>query len=206
MHEETIAPQTKSVLDKISGKDFQKQFYLAGGTALALHLGHRISVDLDFFTAEKFSVSHIKEELSKLGNFEVTSEDADGTLNGILDGVSVSFFKYSYKNIYPTVPFGGIFLADEKDISAMKIDAVASRGSRKDFTDIYFLLQKYHLSELINFFETRYKTIHYNKLHILKSLCYFENAENDPFPIMLKNVSWEEIKRTITNEAKKIIT
>lgn len=204
MHEESIDAQTKSILDKITGKEFLKPFYLAGGTALAIHFGHRISVDLDFFTPDKFSVSSLKNKLSKIGFFEVTSEDAGGTLNGILDGVSVSFFIYPYKNIYPLVPFGGIFLADERDIAAMKIDAISSRGSRKDFTDIYFLLKKYQLSELLSFFETRFKNIHYNKLHILKSLSYFEDAEKDPPPLMLSEVSWSEIKRVILNEVKKM--
>jgi hypothetical protein len=178
---------------------------LAGGTALAIHLGHRISIDLDFFTSEKFSTSAVKKELASLGEFEVTAEDSDGTLNGILDGVSVSFFLYPYRPTYSLIPFENIFLADERDIGAMKIDAVSSRGSKKDFTDIYFLLQKYPLAELIIFFETRYADIHYNKLHIIKSLTFFENADNDPSPIMLKDVSWNEIKTTIFREAKKLV-
>jgi hypothetical protein len=136
--------------------------------------------------------------------FEVTSEDAAGTLNGILDGVSISFFIYPYENTYPLVPFGGVFLADERDIAAMKIDAISSRGSRKDFTDTYFLLKKYQLSELLSFFEMRFKNIHYNKLHILKSLSYFEDAEKNPSPVMLREVSWSEIKRTILSSVKKL--
>ncbi|MCI0542694.1 nucleotidyl transferase AbiEii/AbiGii toxin family protein [bacterium] len=205
MHEETIDTKTKSVLGKISGKEFLQPFYLAGGTALAIHLGHRISIDLDFFTPEYFSTVTVKEELARLGSFEISSEDPEGTLNGSLDGVSVSFFKYPYENVYPLVPFHGIFLADERDISAMKVDALSTRGNRKDFTDLYFLLQKYRLSEIINFFETRYSRIKYNKLHILKSLTYFESAETDPPPTLMKDVSWDEIKRVVLNETKKII-
>ena len=142
MHTESLEQNTKSVLDKIAGKEFAKPFYLAGGTALALHFGHRISIDLDFFTPEIFSVAHVRDALSTLGAFVVTSQSEDGTLNGRLDDVSVSFFIYPYNNMYPLIPWSGISLADPRDIAAMKIDAVSSRGSKKDFIDLYFLLEK----------------------------------------------------------------
>ncbi|MCI0565783.1 nucleotidyl transferase AbiEii/AbiGii toxin family protein [bacterium] len=205
MHEETIDAKAQSVLGKIGGKEFLKPFYLAGGTALAIQLGHRISVDFDFFTPTHFSTSLIKEELSHIGTLLISSEDPEGTLNGSLDGVSISFFIYPYENKYPLIQFHGVFLADERDIAAMKIDAISTRGSRKDFTDLYFLLRKYRLGEIINFFETRYSRVKYNKLHILKSLMYFEDADNDPPPILIQNVSWNEIKRTITSESKKLV-
>jgi predicted nucleotidyltransferase component of viral defense system len=185
-------------LDKIADTEIARPFYLAGGTALAVHLGHRISIDLDFFTPEHFAVVSLRDNLAALGTLTVTSESEDGTFNGILNGVSVSFF------IYPVIPFAGISLADERDIAAMKIDAVSSRGSKKDFIDIYFLLEKYHLQELIGFFETRFCNIQYNKLHILKSLSYFENAEEEAMPKMIKAVSWDEVKRKISQEAKKL--
>lgn len=98
-----------------------------------------------------------------------------------------------------------IDLADERDIAAMKIDAVSSRGSKKDFIDIYFLFKKYSLSELVGFFEKKYKDIEYNKLHIFKSLTYFDDAENDPMPVMMREMEWSKVKKTITNEVKKLL-
>ena len=206
MYPESIEQKTRAVLEKIANKKFVLPFYLAGGTALAIHLGHRLSIDLDFFTPEVFSVSLVRGELAGLGSFRVTGESDDGTLNGILNDVQVSFFLYPYKNVYPLIHFEGIFLADERDIAAMKIDAISTRGSKKDFVDLYFLLKKYSLREIINFFEIRYHNVAYNRLHILKSLSYFENAEDDPLPIMLQKVAWQEVKHMITDEAKKLVT
>lgn len=205
MHTESLEQNTKSVLDKIAGKDFVKPFYLAGGTALALHLGHRISVDLDFFTPEIFSVAQVRDALSTIGSFIITSQSEDGTLNGRLDDVSVSFFIYPYKNTYSLISWNGISLADPRDIAAMKIDAVSSRGSKKDFIDLYFLLEQYHMQELIGFFETRFSHVKYEKLHILKSLSYFEPAEEENMPNMLVKVSWEEVKQRIQREANKLV-
>ena len=108
------------------------------------------------------------------------------------------------QNVYPLIPFVGIMLADERDIAAMKVDAISTRGSKKDFIDLYFLLKKYSLQEIIGFFETRFRHLAYNRLHILKSLSYFEDAERDPMSMMLQHVPWEEMKRTIADEAKKL--
>jgi len=101
--------------------------------------------------------------------------------------------------------FGGIKIADEKDIACMKIDAISSRGSKKDFIDLYFLLEKYSLPELISFFEKKYSAIEFNKLHILKSLTYFKDAEDEPMPIMIKNTNWADVKKKIIKEANKIV-
>lgn len=203
MFEQTISQKTKSVLAKIAGSEITKKFYLAGGTALAIHLGHRQSIDLDWFSAKNFSGIKLKKTLSKLGDFELIGEEK-GTLHGILDGVRVSFLAYDYKLLFPVIDFKKAKLADERDIAAMKIDAISSRGSKKDFVDLYFLLEKYHLSELIGFFEKKFKDIKFNKLHILKSLIFFEDAEGEPMPIMIKKASWQAIKKRITTETKKI--
>jgi len=205
MHTEAIDPQTKSVLDAIGSKEFARAFYLAGGTALAIHIGHRMSIDLDFFTDQEFSTASVRDRLAELGSFTVEGEDKYRTLNGILNNVSVSFFLYKYPNVYPITLFESVCLADERDIAAMKIDAISSRGKKKDFIDLYFLLQKYSLSDILGFFESRFSGVQYNKLHILKSLTYFEDAENDPDPIMLISVSWEDVKKDIVKKAKSAV-
>lgn len=204
MYGKTINKKTKLVLEKIKKSKFVKNFYLAGGTALAIQLGHRESIDLDFFSLQKFSVSDMEKEISSLGKFVLNKKDYR-TLDGVLDTVKISFFHYEYDLIFPLVDFDNIKIADERDIACMKLDAVSSRGSRKDFIDIYFLLEKYSLRELMLFFERKYKNIKYNKLHILKSLTYFEDAEEEPMPIMIKNTEWNEVKRKIIEEAKKIV-
>ena len=204
MFTQTISDKAKRVLGKIARTEITGGFYLAGGTALAIQLGHRTSIDLDWFSAESFLNDGIKKTLSEIGEFELVGEEK-GTIHGNLNRVKVSFLYYSYKVLYPLVDYEGIKLADERDIAAMKIDAVSSRGSKKDFVDIYFLFERYSLPELIGFFEKRYENIKYNKLHILKSLTYFEDAETEPMPIMIKNAAWGEIKKKITAEANKIL-
>ena len=204
MFKNAINKETRGVLEKIGSAGFAKKFYLAGGTALAIQLGHRESIDLDFFSTKKFLPREIKDELSSRGNLIVDYEN-EKTLDGSLDNVKVSFFHYDYRQLYPLIAFGKINLADERDISAMKIDAISSRGSKKDFVDLYFLLKKYSLPELLEFFEKKYLGIQYNKLHILKSLAFFEDAENDPMPVMLQDTAWEEVKKGISTELKKMI-
>lgn len=196
MHSETIDSRTKSVLEKISEKKIAGKFYLAGGTALAIQIGHRKSIDLDFFSKEEFSVPDFKSRLSKIGKFSLDHED-DQTLSGSLDAVKISFFHYDYDQLFPLVNFIGTKLADERDIAAMKIDTISSRGSKKDFVDIYFLLKKYSFAEILDIFSKKYSRIKYNKLHILKSLVYFADAESDPMPEMLIKTSWKEIKENI---------
>lgn len=204
MFNEAINAQTKRVLEKISQSEITSNFYLAGGTALAIQFGHRESIDLDWFSKNSFSNSQIKDVLSKLGKFELNSED-EGTIHGTLDDVKVSFLNYPYENIFPLISFQNIKLADERDIASMKIDAMSSRGSKKDFIDLYFLLKKYFISELFDFFENKYKNIHYNKLHILKSFAYFEVAEDEPMPKMIQEIKWEEVKAEISRKVKEYL-
>lgn len=204
MYEKPLNEKTKLVLEKVEKLRPIKDFYLAGGTALAIQLGHRESIDLDFFSRKKFSVSDMEKELSSIGKYILSKKD-DRTLDGVLDGVKISFFHYDYGLLYPLVKFDNMQAADERDIACMKLDAISSRGSKKDFIDIYFLLEKYSLEKLIMFFEKKYKNIEYNKLHILKSLTYFEDAEDEPMPVMIKGVEWGEVKKKIIEEARKII-
>lgn len=204
MHTETLAPETRRVLETVAKEPRIDDFYLAGGTALALQVGHRESVDLDFFSFTDFKRDELKIALSVCGRYMLTNEE-EGTLDGSLDDVKLSFLRYEYPMLFPLIPFGGIHLADIRDIGCMKLDAVSSRGSKKDFIDIFFLLKQFLLEELIGFFEKKYSHIQYNKLHILKSLTYFSEAEDEPFPKMLVNVSWEDVKETMRSETKKLV-
>lgn len=204
MYPNSITPETAVLLAKVSKTKIAKDFYLAGGTALAIHLGHRESIDLDWFSAKSLNNSGIKKELASLGKFELVSE-AEGTINGVLDNIRVSFFYYDCKLLYPFVPFDNINLADERDIAAMKINAISLRGSKKDFIDLYFLLEKYPLKKLIEFFEQKFSNIKYNKLHILKSLTFFDDAENEPMPKMLKLVDWEAAKKRIRENTNVLL-
>ncbi len=196
MHPETLNKETSAVLDLL--KDSVSGFCLAGGTALALELGHRISVDLDFFSVNNFSTQKIADKLKTIGHLEISSQDED-TLNGSLDGVKISFFYYPYPFLFPTKKYNDIALADERDIAGMKILAISDRGSKKDFIDLFVLLKIYSLEDVLKFFNEKYKDYNYNMLHILKSLIYFFDADLDPEPVYINPLNWIEVKKFIKN-------
>ena len=200
-----LHPRTKRVLESlVPFLATHPSFYLAGGTGLALQLGHRQSVDLDFFSSQPWDSRSLKTDLTALGSLSVRYEDAK-TLDGALDDVKISFFAYPYPLLFPVKSEGGIPLADERDIAAMKLDVVSSRGSRKDFVDLYFLLKKHTIFEIFGFFQKKYQNISYNKVHIVKSLAYFEDAEQDPDPLMVQPASWDEVKTAVLSAAKQLL-
>ncbi len=135
MQEEILDKKTKHIFDEIKKNKIVNNFYLAGGTALALQLGYRKSIDLDWFSQKQFSTKKLKQKLSIIGKLKINEETKD-TLNCELDGVKLSFFEYPYKVLFPFVKYKNIKLADTRDIACMKIDAISSRASKKDFIDI----------------------------------------------------------------------
>ncbi len=196
MHQEVINKKTEHLLSTLVEKKIVQNFYLAGGTALALQFGHRKSIDLDWFSQKDFNTEILKNQIKEINQPVIESEEKN-TLDLILNEVKLSFFSYKYKLLYPLIEWNGAKLADYRDIACMKIDAISSRGSKKDFIDLYFILKKLSLSELLEIFNQKYADVEYNKLHILKSLDYFDDADNEPMPRMLKDVTWEEIKKFI---------
>ena len=194
MRKETLSENTRIVLEKIA--PIAAPFYLAGGTALALELGHRISVDLDFFSQNAFSVSSLILKLNALGDLRIEAQSED-SFNGSLDGVKISFFYYPYPLLFETKKYAGVFLADERDIGAMKVQAISDRGSKKDFVDLFVLLKIYPLKELLDFFHKKYEKFNYNQLHILKSLSYFYDADTNLEPVYIHPISWTEVKKFI---------
>jgi len=196
MHKETLSENTRIVLDKIA--PIATPFYLAGGTALALLLGHRISIDLDFFSENAFSVSSLVLQLNTLGNLKI-EDQSENTFNGSLDGVKISFFYYPYPLLFPTKKYNNVALADERDIVAMKIQAISDRGSKKDFVDLFVLLKKYSLNDILKFFNKKYEKFNYNRLHILKSLSYFYDADTNAKLVYIHPISWIEVKKFIEN-------
>lgn len=202
MYEKALTKNTKGVLDALNTSGIVKDFYLAGGTALALYFGHRFSVDLDWF-AEKFDYTSIfRRQLEKLGKLGIDSE-SEKTFNGTLNGVKISFFEYPYPLITPKNQYkGNIYIAGIPDIAVMKLEAISSRGSFKDFIDLYFLLQRYSLEEMFGFMRKKFSGIDYNEAHLLKALTYFEDAKGTPRPELIKKVSWREVTETIKSSVK----
>jgi len=189
----------------ILGKDvLPKGAYLAGGSALALSFGHRISVDFDFFTNISFSSFDLEKSLKNLGKFETKTVLSD-TLLGTFNGVKFSIFYYNYPLLFPVQEFLGVNIADPKDIGAMKIAAVMDRGNKKDFIDLYFLNKKgISLEECFEIYDRKYKTLENNFYSIITSLSYFTDAEISEMPLMIEKISWKEIKTFFEKETVRL--
>ncbi len=204
MHKSVLSEETKKNLNIISQQDFIKSFYLAGGTACAIHLGHRISNDLDFFTKEDFSKFEIQNSMRSSGNFLI-DHTVFRTLIGRFNKTKISFFHYDYPLIGEIDYIFNLPIASLEDIGCMKIDAISSRGSRRDFIDLFFILQDLNLDlkEFFKYYHDKYSQENYNLFHILKSLVYFEDAEKEPELIMLRQFSWEHMKNFFIEQIKK---
>lgn len=204
MQPEGVSKKTKHSLEILSKIEKINQFYLAGGTAVALYLGHRLSFDLDFFTSESFSSDEIIAEMNQTGKFKLEQKQKD-TLLGFFEGTQVSFFKYQYPLISETTNFLNVKIAAKKDLMAMKIDAISSRGTKRDFIDLYFLSQEYSLKKAVEAYKQKYSGTDINLFHSLKSLTYFIDAENSKMPEMLKDCSWEEVKKYFLEETAETL-
>lgn len=201
MYPEVLAPKARHLLPSLVRLAVAQGFYLAGGTALALQYGHRRSVDFDFFSRRGFSVLKVQASCTRLGDFTVVGTDR-GTLHGVLSGVRLTFLHYPYRLLWPLLRYQTLRLADPRDIAAMKLQAVASRGSKKDFFDLYELLQHYTLADILGWFEKKYGRTAYDRLHLLKSLTYFIDAEAEPNLRLVREVSWGKVKRFIRQRVK----
>ena len=193
MYQNALLPATAQIIQKIRGAVFLQPFYLSGGTALALYFGHRESEDLDFFTYDTFDPQQLQSEVQKFGQLD-SVEIADGTLNAFLDTVKLQFLHYPYQLLQPTNDWEGLSLSSIVDVACTKIITISMRGSKKDFVDLYFLLKHYSLQELFEKVNQKYQGVNYNRIHLAKSLVYFEDAEEQPMPRMLQRVKWEEVK------------
>lgn len=188
---ETVESHTLELLRKLTCTPFLSEARLVGGTALALQYGHRMSIDLDFFGKIDEDAASIKEVLRGIGEISVIKE-SDNIKIYLLDGIKVDFVNYKYNWIDSAIEKDNLRLASPQDIAAMKINAIEGRGSKKDFIDIYILLQNYSLPEILEFYSWKYPEN--SKFRALMSLSYFEDAEEQFMPKMFIDVGWEDIK------------
>ncbi|MBN1445184.1 MAG: nucleotidyl transferase AbiEii/AbiGii toxin family protein [Candidatus Omnitrophica bacterium] len=204
MFEKTLIKGAKDVLAALARSGLLENAYLAGGTAAALQLGHRISVNFDFFTREDFIPRVFSSELSKAGSFR-EEQAGKGTVLGEFNGIRFSLFLYNYPLLFPPVKYLSFDIADIRDIAAMKVDAVAARGVKRDFIDLYFICKAgYGLTEIRGFYDKKYGKLASNRIHIQKSLVFFNDAEPDEMPEMLENIRWADVKNFFETEVKKL--
>jgi hypothetical protein len=195
----------QTVLELLSRVPEIRTFYLAGGTGLALHLGHRRSEDFDFFRAQPLVPQDLLTVLREAGDLVVLQE-ATGTLTVRIHGVATSFFRYDYPLLRPLreSPWA-LPIADPDDIAAMKLAAVAGRGARKDFVDLYVYAREVTpLREALAWFRDKYRGVTVDPYHLLRSLTYFDDAEAEAMPHLLIELTWDEVKAFFRAEAARL--
>jgi hypothetical protein len=194
----------RELLAWIGKKAFAKHFYLAGGTALALRVGHRKSVDLDFFSEN--NEVHARTRQTLIHGFSArhaqVMESVDGNLLLLVEGLHVGFFSYGYPLLELVDTVGNIQLASLLDIGLMKLDAVIGRGSRKDFYDLYVITLQISLPDLLRAGESKYPQVRDFPLMALEGLLQFDIADRDLQPEMLADLPWENVRRFFIEQSK----
>jgi hypothetical protein len=203
-HRKVIPASTETTLCALRDAKALDRFYLAGGTALALQFGHRLSLDLDFFSLEHFNEDSLLQQLQALTGFALAAK-APYTLHATIQETKVSFLGYAYPMLFPTNLFLDVAVADPRDIACMKVSAIASRGTKRDFVDLYVCAEHYGLKEILWLFDKKYEQTHYSMIHILKSLTFFADAEKDPMPHMLVTLDWDKVKQFFLMEAPRML-
>ena len=198
----TVEPRTLGLLKKIMAIPELSGFNLAGGTALALQIGHRKSIDLDFFGARPIDKDEIVSLIEDLGELQILQHSRNILIFNI-NGIKVDFVNYKYPWLREIHQVEGIRLVGLADIGAMKLAAIIGRGKKRDFTDLYFLLQKFRLAELLAFYRDKYPDG--NEFLVLRSLTYFDDAEEDKQLELFEKADWSDVKKTIEKEVKILL-
>ena len=203
-HRKVIPASTEATLCTLRDAHLLDRFYLAGGTALALQFGHRLSLDLDFFAEDHFDEEALIQRAQGLAGFALVSK-APYTLHATIQETKVSFLGYAYPMLFAANPFLDVAVADPRDIACMKMSAIASRGTKRDFVDFYMCAERYGLKEILRLFDRKYAQTNYSRIHILKSLTFFTDAEKDPMPHMLVTLDWDTVKQFFLRETPRLL-
>ncbi|MBC7440840.1 MAG: nucleotidyl transferase AbiEii/AbiGii toxin family protein, partial [Flavobacterium sp.] len=173
----TVVPELMELLKKIMTEECFSSYYLVGGTSLALQIGHRSSIDIDLFGEKNIDYELFISILNRMGKTMISKNSAN-ILIAEVDNVKVDFVNYRYPLLAKPFTIDGIRMLSKKDIAAMKLNAIAGRGSKKDFIDLYFLLKDFTLQEMLDFYNKKY--FDGSLFMVYKSLSYFEEANLQP--------------------------
>ena len=207
MHTETLPATSGELLASLTNREATefRGWVLAGGTGLALQLGHRISEDFDFFRTHGLNTEALFERLSEVAACETLYSD-ERTLSVLIDGVKLSFFQVREPFLFPATPYTFFDVADLRDIALMKLLAVTNRGSRKDFVDLFAILQTAPtLGDYLQLLPHKYGPGRLNPYQVTMSLTYFADAEGEPMPNIITPFEWEECKAFFVREVRALV-
>ncbi|MDO8619667.1 MAG: nucleotidyl transferase AbiEii/AbiGii toxin family protein [Candidatus Daviesbacteria bacterium] len=203
MRQEALTEKAKEILPAL--RNFNN-FYLAGGTALALQIGHRISVDFDLFS-EKEIDKNLFPKVRKIfyGNKIELSVNNPDELTVFIDGLKITFLKYPFPLIFDLVDYEGIGLLNVKEIAATKAYTINRRGSFKDYADLFFIVSKKHatLEEIIEISGKKYDN-EFNSRLFLEQLIYLEDIEEAKIEFLKESATKKEIEALFIEEIKRI--
>lgn len=203
MFANAISADTLRGIKKLGKSGILGQAYLAGGTALVLHLGHRVSYDLDFFTPDVFEENSLAEHLGTVGEF-VKEKVSWRTVFGTFEKMKFSIFYYEYPLVAETVAFEGMQIVQPQDIAAMKLLAISDRGMKRDFVDLYFMRTLFTLEQVFEWYGVKFGRLEERRYHLLRGLTYFEDADRDQQLHMLAPLDWDQVKQYFASEAKRL--
>jgi len=207
LHWEATPAGMQDVLVSVSTALAATDFYLAGGTALALLEGHRISEDLDIFSPSFNDPEAAQRTVAEVHPEAVTTLISPRTLYLQVEGTTVSFLGYSYPLVAPLLQPDDSLLpfASREDIAAMKLAAITSRGSRKDFIDLWLLITRHWpLADCLELFRQKFATRDIG--HVVRSLTYFDDADEEPPLRMLVDIDWDTVKRDFVGWVSDLVT
>lgn len=194
LHYKVVDGPTLDLLIKINDQALFQSYRLVGGTALALLRGHRKSIDLDLFGNQKIDTFHLIHFLKTLG--AVRGVQSSGKIDSLFcNDVKIDIVHYQYDWIDAPMVKNELRLASTKEIAAMKIAAIINRGTKKDFIDLNELLTIYSFKQIIDFYVQKYKDG--SVFFAIKSIVYFNDAEEQEMPIMFHDITWEQVKTNI---------
>jgi hypothetical protein len=185
------------LLKKLNNVKEFSELRLVGGTSLALQIGHRKSIDLDLFGKIEIEYIDLMQILLEIGKVEVLKKSKNINIF-LIDDIKVDIVNYHYNWLANYIDTDNLRLAELKDISAMKFAAITGRGSKKDFIDIHFLLEIFTFKEMMELYNQKYHDG--SEFIVLKSIIYFDDADNDEEPVMIKPINWEKVKSKIISE------
>ena len=193
----TIETPILELIKSLQSKPYLQGFYLVGGTALALHFDHRKSIDIDLFSNFDFDASGLLEQIHQDYSYQLFYS-ASNTLKGYIGDINVDILAHRYKLIAEPEVVRGVGLLSVPDIIAMKLNAISTSGQRsKDFIDIYYLLPKYNIGKMLEYYQLKYEQ--QNAAFVLKSLIYFEDVDLADWPVLIENpgLKWVDVKKGI---------
>lgn len=200
LQQSVVTTETLELMRKLMNEKIFENYFLVGGTALALRLGHRKSIDIDMFTQYDIPVNEVQKYLSEKYHFTEEFKEKN-TLKGDIAKIKIDLIKYDYPFLQPLEKTNdGIKIASTEDIIAMKLSVITDSGTRvKDFTDIAYLSRDFSFNQMLEFYKTKYEGS--NIFSVAKALVYFDDIdfENEPVELVDAKFDWEKVNQRLVD-------